>query len=242
MKKTILLMLVVSSILAAQSTSSKTNFELRNDAKQIQLKNISVSLNPDEGFTKKSGFMAVLYSLLLPGMGELYAGNYDRGKYFTVADGVFWGAYAGFNIYGNWQRNSYKSFAATYGGVEINGKDAGYFANISEFTNIDDYNRRKGLDGDFDQLYDVQKYNWKWKDVAQRTEYRNMWESSEQAFNNVRFAVGALILNRIISAIDAALLVRSYNKQLNIQTGWNVSVGNNSVYPSGMEINFQTSF
>jgi hypothetical protein len=242
MKKLFLISLCITSLTAAQPQQIKTLFELKSSVKLIQLKNDFKILTSEQSLEKKSGFLAVVYSLLLPGMGELYAGNYDRGKYFTIADALCWGAYAGYNIYGSWQRNNYKTYAVTYGGIELSGKDAGYFANISEYTSIDDYNRNQGLNGDFDLMYNTQKYYWNWGNVTQRTEYRNMWESSEQAFNNVRFAVGALIINRIISAIDAALIVRSHNKKIMEQTSWNVSLGINKNYPSGLEINFLKSF
>jgi hypothetical protein len=126
--------------------------------------------------------------------------------------------------------------------VDLDEKSAEYFANISDYINIDEYNRTKGLERDFNNLYNTKKDYWKWSGTGQMTEYRNMWESSEQAYNNVRFAVGALIINRIISAIDAALLVRSYNKNLSEQTTWNFSFGTSRVFPSGLELNFIKSF
>ena len=70
-------------------------------------------------------------------------------------------------------------------------------------------------------MYDKNQYHWDWQTTANRTRYRDLWVSSEQAFNNVRFAVGALIVNRIVSAINAALIVRSHNKKLT-ETGWNL--------------------
>ena len=242
MKKLFLLSLFLTSLSAAQPVQTKTLYELKNSIKQIELKNDFQFLTQDQNSEKKSGFLAVIYSLLLPGMGELYSGNYDRGKYFTIADAICWGFYAGYNIYGSWQRNNYKSFAVTYGGVDLKGKDADYFANISDYTNVKDFNRAKGLNGEFNLMYNTQKDYWNWGTIEQRTQYRDLWVSSEQAFNNVRFAVGALIVNRIISAIDAALLVKSYNKKVSEQTSWNISLGMNKVYPSGLEINFLKSF
>jgi hypothetical protein len=242
MKKTLLAVLLIASVISAQTIQTKSVYELKNDAKQIKIENIASLIPAEQTSEKKSGFLAIVYSLLLPGMGELYAGNYDKGKYFTIADGVCWGAYAGFNIFARWRRNDYKAFAAAYGGVDLAGKDAGYLSNISEFTSIEDYNRRQRLDRNFGDIYDTEKYYWNWASDGKRAEYRTMWESSEYAFNNVRFAVGALIVNRIISAIDAALMVRSYNKNLSAQTSWNVNVTPNQVYPSGLEINFLKSF
>jgi hypothetical protein len=242
MKKLFLLAIFLTPYIFAQPVQTKTVYELKSSARQIQFKHDFQFLTSEQNSEKKSGFLAVIYSLLLPGMGELYAGNYDRGKYFTIADAVCWGAYAGYNIYGSWQRNNYKTFAATYGEVDLQGKDADYFANIGDYSNINDFNRDKGLGGEFDMMYNTQKNYWNWGNINQRTRYRDLWVSSEQAFNNVRFAVGALIVNRIISAIDAALLVKSYNKKLNEQTSWNLSFGFNRNYPSGLEINFLKSF
>jgi hypothetical protein len=242
MKNILIFVLFLTSFITAQTIHKKSVYELEKDAKLIKGADVMEITSIDQAVEKKSGFLAIVYSLLLPGMGELYAGNYEKGKYFTIAEGVSWGAFAGLRIFGNWQRDNYKTFAATNGGVNLDGKDAGYFSNISEFTSIDDYNRRKRLDRDFGDIYNTEKYYWKWANDSQRAEYRTMWESSEYAFNNVRFAVGALIVNRIISAIDAALMVKNYNKNLSSQTSWNVSVGTNRFYPSGMEINFLTTF
>lgn len=52
-----------------------------------------------------------------------------------------------------------------------------------------------------------------------------MWSSSEQAFNNVRFAVGALLLNRVVSMINAIRLVNKYNKALDTDNLPKVSIG-----------------
>ncbi|HEX2868523.1 MAG TPA: hypothetical protein VHO03_15880 [Ignavibacteriales bacterium] len=194
---------------------------------------------------KKSGLLAIVYSLVLPGMGELYGGNYSSGKYFTIADGVLWGVFTGYNVYGNWQRNNYKTFARSSGGVNPTGKNADFYANLGVYISQEEYNRRMGLDGSFNEMYNGEGYYWQWASQKERQEYRGMWERSEQAFNDVRFAVGALIVNRIISAFNAARVVRNYNKNLDTQTSWNVSMSVTpglDVMPSKLNLNFQTSF
>ena len=71
-----------------------------------------------------------------------------------------------------------------------------------------------------------------------------MWESSEQTFNNVRFVVGALLLNRVVSAINAVRLVSRYNNNLSQEVGWNVSVGlqNMPDNSSAYNLNFVANF
>ena len=201
-------------------------------------------LLPLQNFEKKSPGLAILYSLLFPGMGELYAGNYSTGKYFTIADGVIWGFFTGITIYGNNKEDDYRSFAQAYGSVNLDGKDDEYFANISLYENIDDFNREKELNRDFNEVYDNETYYWEWNSITQRREYRELWRSSETAKNNVRFAVGALVLNRIISAIFAVRSVSAYNKKQSNEVSWNVNFGlqQNPTLPSTLVMNFSHRF
>jgi len=195
--------------------------------------------------SKKSAALGILYSLLLPGMGELYADGYSSGKYFTIADGVLWGTFIGMNVYANWQEENYKSYAASHAGVNNEGKDAAYYATISGYLNIDDFNSEKALERNFNEMYNEEIYFWKWETSEERKTFRSMWTSSEQTTNDIRFVVGALILNRVASAINAARLVAAYNKRLKEdELSWNISVGlvNNKNLPTSLTLNFYTSF
>ncbi len=71
-----------------------------------------------------------------------------------------------------------------------------------------------------------------------------MWTASEQTFNDLRFVVGAMILNRVASAVNAARLVASYNNNLQQDLGWNVSVDlkNSPLLPTSLSINFIKNF
>ncbi|MEE9431136.1 MAG: hypothetical protein V3V16_08855 [Melioribacteraceae bacterium] len=195
-------------------------------------------------FEKKSKGLAVLYSLLLPGMGEFYADNYSTGQYFTIADAVAWSFVTGYSIYGNNQQDDYKAYAKTFGGVNVEDKEPEFFADISAYENIELFNTEKELNRQFDKTYDVQTHTWDWQNAAQRKEYRAMWTDSEGAFNNVRFAVGALIVNRIISAISAVRSVSAYNKREENNVSWNINFGTrlNPNLPSGLVLNFRKSF
>jgi hypothetical protein len=175
-------------------------------------------------FQKKSVGLAVIYSLLLPGMGELYGGNYTTGKYFTIAEATFWGTYIGMNAYSNWQRERYHSFAASNGGVNVAGKNDDYFANIGAYLDINEYNDDMARQGAFDKMYNPVTEYWKWT-PQDRVKYRSIWTSSEQSHNNLRFVVGALVLNRVVSAINAARVVIAHNKNASQELGWNISAG-----------------
>ncbi|MFA7289497.1 MAG: hypothetical protein WC055_11530 [Melioribacteraceae bacterium] len=231
----ILLLLLCSTKINSQSLAINT------DTESIKIKSGTFNFQMNE---KKNTGLAIAYSLLLPGMGELYADGYDTGIYFTVADGVFWGALAGLNIYGNWQQNNYKSFAQSDGGISNSGKDEDYYANISSYISIFEFNRTKELNREFDQVYDIKTHYWNWNSNNERRKYREMWSSSENAYNSIRFAVGALVLNRIVSAINAVRLVNKYNKGLEENLSWNISVGlvNDPNLPSGISLSFVKTF
>jgi hypothetical protein len=221
----------------------KNILTMKEDFKQNTNPINNLSLPVQQEFNKKKIGLAIIYSLLLPGMGELYAGNYSTGKYFTIAEGALWGTFIGMETYGSWQKNRYHSFAASNGSVNLAGKNDDYFSNISLYLNINDYNDDMARNGEFSKMYNIQQENWNWSAQDRRT-YRAMWTSSESAYNNVRFVVGAMLLNRIISAINAVRLTVSYNKNQPQDLGWNVSTGvsEQANLPTSFVINFQTNF
>lgn len=239
MKKIVFIVLFSSQLFFAQTINKILSISTIENVNE----NLNVNFNLENiGQQKKSG-LAVLYSILLPGMGELYAGNFESGKYFTIGDVVLWGFVIGFNNYASQMKDNYKSFAKSYAGADISGKDDNYFVNVGLYMNIDEYNKIKELERSYADVY-PQSFAWKWESQSQRKEFRNMWKSSENAYNNIRFAIGALILNRIASAINAVRLVSKYNKNLNNQSDWNINFDyiNTVALPNTIRLNFISVF
>ncbi len=163
---------------------------------------------------KKSGATAVLYSLLLPGMGELYADGFDDGKYSLIAEGGLWLTYFSFRQYGDWIQKDARNFASVHAGAQINGKDDQYFVNVGNFTDTYEYNAKKLRDRELNRVYSLDGgYNWNWDSDANRKEFRAMRVSSERVLNNSQFVIAAVIVNRVVSAINAARLTRLYNQR-----------------------------
>ena len=244
MKTISLILLFLSQVIFSQN-DLKSLQELKSTIKQTNQnqQEVNFTLNPKFVTDKKSVGLGIIYSLLLPGMGELYADAYDVGKYFTIADGILWGTFIGMHAYSSWQKDNYESYAASRAGVDNNNKDADYYATIADYSSIDSYNDEKALERNFDQMYNTEQYYWKWNSVEERRTYRDMWTSSEQTNNDIRFVVGGLILNRVASAINAARLVSSYNKRIDEEVSWNFSIGfmNQPNLPTSISFNFQKS-
>ena len=174
----------------------------------------------DQAPSKKAVGLAVLYSLLVPGMGELYAGGFGSGKYFLIAEGGLWITYAAFEIHGNDLRDGARSFAAARAGVSIAGKDDQFFVDLGNFLTMDEYNDKRLRDREPAKLYStVAGQYWRWDSEDSRLTYREQRISSEDMYNNRKFVGAAIIINHVVSAINAARAAISYNSSLEKSLG-----------------------
>jgi len=165
------------------------------------------------GTKKKKQTVAVFYSLLLPGMGEWYADDFASGRYSLVAEATLWLTYVSFQQYGTWYQSDARQYASSHAGASQAGKNDQFFVNMGNFDNMYDYNDQKLRERDLADVYDpAAGYSWNWDTDADRQHFRAMRVSSDKIFNNSKFVIGAVILNHIISAVNAARLVRQYNK------------------------------
>jgi hypothetical protein len=246
MKLSALLILTITSSVYSQQQTSFSTLLLEQEVKSSASEYSSANLNfsDDLQTAKKSRGLAILYSLLLPGMGELYADGYDSGKYFTIAEGVLWGTFIGMSVHASNQEDNYKAYATSRASINTSGKNDDYYATIGQFENINEYNDQKALERNFNEMYNTETFFWKWQSTEDRRTYRSMWSSSEQTNNDLRFVVGAMILNRVISAINAARLVSAYNNRIDEELSWNVSIGlkQTANLPTSLNLNFQKTF
>jgi hypothetical protein len=164
---------------------------------------------------KKSVGLAAVYSLLLPGMGELYAEGFSSGKYFLLAEGVLWLTFASFEIYGNSLQEDARAFAVANAGVDPAGKDDQYFVDIGNFMNVREFNEKQARDREPDRIYTpAAAYAWQWQTDAERAQYRDVRIKSEEMWNNKKFVVAAILINHVASAINAGRSAVAYNKAM----------------------------
>jgi len=170
-------------------------------------------LLPQVGETEqKSTGLAVVYSLLLPGMGELYAGDYGTGKYFTIAEGALALAAISFDRYGNWIKDDARQYAVTHAHSGLDGMDDQYFSVIGDYQSVYEYNEAVLRNRDAQKVYDPHSSSyWSWDTPDNRERYRQLRVSSDERFNDARFLVAAIVVNHIVSAIDAARIVIRHN-------------------------------
>lgn len=170
---------------------------------------------PADAAGKKSPALAALYSLLLPGMGELYAQDFSSGKYFLIAEGALWITYGAFTVHGNTQQDDARTYAQARAGLDPAGKDDQFYVDVGNFLTTEEYNEKQLRDREPDLLYDRAKgYGWSWDSDASRAAYKDERLASESTFNNRKFVVAAIIVNHVVSAINAARAAVAYNAAL----------------------------
>ncbi|HLA69662.1 MAG TPA: hypothetical protein VJN65_08160 [Bacteroidota bacterium] len=172
--------------------------------------------------SEKSVLLGVVLSLVVPGTGEWYADNLSTGQYFMGADGILWLSYAGISLRGTWIRNDARLFASLHSGAVVDGKEEQFEVDIGNFESTDEYNQAKLRNREFDLLYEQPEFLWSWDMQKNRQEYRSLRIRSDEYFQNAKFVVGALVINRLISAFSAWRSVNRYNKSLGAGGSWDM--------------------
>jgi hypothetical protein len=195
---------------------------------------------------KKSPATAVLYSLLIPGMGEWYVDRFDQGRYSLITEAGLWMSYYSLQRYGAWIQNDARQFAVVHANAQTAGKNDQYFVDLGNFNDTYEYNEKKLIDRTPDRLYDAdQGYYWRWDTDENRRSYRALRVSGEKVFNNSKFIIGAVIVNHIISAVNAARLARNYNSEIESELGsWRLesSLTGDGTVPDGLRLRLIHAF
>jgi len=200
--------------LFGQYRQTFTSVDIHQDSQTPLLS--TLNLEP-VGDSKKSVFFAVVASLIVPGMGELYAGSFESGKYYLIAEGGLWLTYAGFRTHSNWLRGDAQLFASQHAGASFANKDDDYSVNIGNFINTDAYNDLKSRNREYALIYHTDRspeYLWNWDSDANRMRFKDLRIRSDAAKNNSKFVIGVIVINHLLSAFSAGKNAAEYNKSI----------------------------
>jgi hypothetical protein len=214
--------------------------------KDVQLKAttgniVDVTTSPTE---KKSVMLAIAASLVLPGMGELYAGSFESGKYHLIAEGGLWMTYAGFRIHSSRLKQDAETFAYQHAGVNFNNKDDQYSVNIGNFNTTDEYNQAKLRNREYDLVYSTDAYKWQWDTDASRLRFKDLRIRSGEVKNNAKFIIAVVVVNHLISAFSAGRKAAAYNRALSALDDIQIQTFsiNNGSYVDGFGISITKIF
>jgi len=162
---------------------------------------------------RKSASKALLYSVLLPGLGEYYVGNRKKARYFFAAEAVWWLGFLSYQTYGKWKEDDYINFARERADARLEDKNDDFRDWVGFYDDIDQFNELGRVqDRDRPYLVDNESNHWRWRDPADKDAYRSLKNRSREAFRRRDFTIGLMILSRIVSAIDAVHDARQTRK------------------------------
>jgi len=175
---------------------------------------------------------AVLYSLLLPGLGDWQLGNKGRAAAFFAVEGAIWISYAVFEVQGGQREDEYESLAVRFAGVTRTGHSDEYYAKLRDYDTSEAYEADVKLDGRIELAtqygvgaigadaleqyftdHRVSDYEpWQWSSLDRRLQYSEVRSSSKTSYRRADYMIAAAAANRLVSAVFAYAGARSLNK------------------------------
>lgn len=167
---------------------------------------------------------AILYSLVLPGWGDYYAGRRDRARYFFIAEGAIWTSFAVFRIQANRDEDAYRNFAVQFAGVTSTDHSDDFYAELRQWNTSDEYEAFIKSDGRFyiypdvgsealDAYYLENRLSdfepWQWESFDRRLQYAELRSASKAEYRRSHYSVFAAAVNRLVSAVFAYQAVKS---------------------------------
>lgn len=176
---------------------------------------------------RKSMPKAMMYSLIVPGLGDFYAGNKGTGKLLLGTEIAIWLGYLGFQYYGNIQKDAFMLYAHENASANIGRTDEMYFDAVEVYRSSVEYNSYVYEDARLLYPNDADRQNqyvqengyfnidsWEWTENSTFREYRKMRIATRETYQRAVFMTGFAILNRLIAAVTSSRNVRNHNKRI----------------------------
>lgn|GEM_PF-1068414 len=170
---------------------------------------------------------AVLYSLLLPGLGDYAMGNRTRAWTFFGAEAAIWTGFGVSRVQGARRETSYQDYAVRFAGVSRTGHSDDFYILLREYDSSVGYEAdiktdgrnalwpppdpnvqdprvgKDALDHYFVENRVADYEPWAWKSLDHKIQYQEIRSASKNAYRRSTFFVAAAAANRVIAAIFA---------------------------------------
>jgi len=175
----------------------------------------------------KSALGAVTMSAIFPGSGQMYLGQNTKAGVMMAADIISLFSLYRFTRESNSLSDNFQVFAYANAGLD-RGRSNEIYNLAHRWRSSEEYNKAMELWArnrfllilNEPELYELAMYvnsikpedSWDWEKESHFLEYRRI-RNDRQRYDIYRnFAVGALIVNRLISTIDAAIFANRLNE------------------------------
>jgi hypothetical protein len=172
---------------------------------------------------------AMLYSALIPGLGELYTHNYTKAGIFFASDIAIVLSYFRFKNENDWAIKSYQQFALVKAGVQLHSSSEHYQL-VQNFLSRESYNAYiiryyrnyylvykhdpETYEQKLDEYLIPEEQDWNWETEKDLKKFRNMRQEQRNLETYAKLTVAATILNHLVSIIDSAISARINNKNV----------------------------
>jgi hypothetical protein len=175
----------------------------------------------------KDGRKAMLYSLLLPGLGEYWLGHRTRAQIFFATEAGIWTAFGVFRVQGGNRKDRYREWASVFAGTPERDNDeyyrvlANYISSEGPFSANETVRRQaRALYPDDREAQDAYLLAnghfgddaWEWESEEAFDRYKQIRKSSLDSYDNASLTLGLLVANRLLSVLDAGLLASRHNR------------------------------
>jgi hypothetical protein len=156
-----------------------------------------------------NGLSPIVKSFLLPGWGEYALEKPNRGRIFILSEAALWTSFAGALIVSNNYTDLFQAYAADYAGVATSGKDRQYWVDVGNYESLNGHNEEHLRFRYYDEIYPMNsEWHWEWTSEEKRLQYRDYRVASDTWAKGAKFIAGSIVINHIVSAIDALYLQR----------------------------------
>jgi TM2 domain-containing membrane protein YozV len=232
-KSTLFILLFILIIALSAQDKPMVNFTAGYALNTVPITNISaIHVSPEEQvfpafemkpelIGQKSPGLAVLMSLVLPGSGEFYMGRRGQATAFFSSEIVLWTGLLFNTLYADHLKDEYRTYAVQYAGVQLQGKDKQYWIDIGKYNSLYDFNEQRRRDRFFSALYPEDgNYFWLWDEENNRLRYDGKRIRAQEISNQDVYFYASILLNHLVSGINALRLARKHNRQLIENQSW----------------------
>jgi hypothetical protein len=146
----------------------------------------------------------VLKSILLPGWGELSMQE-PRGRWLMAADLAMLASIIGLQSYSSDQDREMKSYALLHANAAAFSDANQYWIDMGSYLSWQLHQESMLESRTPEKVWD-EAYAWEWSSVENANRYRAMRRSRDLAKDRSTLFVGAMVFNRIVSALDVLYL------------------------------------
>ena len=152
-------------------------------------------------------------SLVIPGWGEYSLNEKKRGKLFIITEPLLWIGMGGSFLGSNLEKNTYESIAMKHGVISSGDKPRQFWIDIGFYDSRENFIAEHLLWRDFDavEAYEDPEWDWNWDSKSNKEYFESKRIRSDRLLLMGKFFIGGIVLNHIISGIDALYLSRKHS-------------------------------